>query len=120
MTQHRHFKRIPFATEAQVIIAGQAYACTLMDISLRGALCHSPLKSLPLSLGAACEVRVILPSSEISLDFGAELVHCEHSEYGFRFTTQDTTTMTHLRRLLELNIGDSDQVEEELRFWLKS
>lgn len=75
MTQQRNFQRISFATEAQVIIAGQAYTCALLDISLRGALCHSPLKSLPLSLGAACEVRIMLPSSDISLDFGAELVH---------------------------------------------
>ncbi|NCO50977.1 MAG: PilZ domain-containing protein [Deltaproteobacteria bacterium] len=120
MTQHRHFKRISFATEAQVIIAGQIYSCTLMDVALRGALCHSPAQSLPLPLGAACELRILLPSSDISLDFGAELVHCEKNEYGFRFTTQDTTTIAHLRRLLELNIGDSDQVEEEIRYWLKS
>ena len=41
------------------------------------------------------------------------------NRFGFRFIGEDTETMTHLRRLLDLNIGSSETIDKEISFWLK-
>jgi hypothetical protein len=38
---------------------------------------------------------------------------------GFRFISEDVGTMTYLRNLLSLNVGDYDKITDELEFWLK-
>ena len=57
--------------------------------------------------------------TEIVLNFEADLVHCKGNKLGFKFVSEDTETAMHLLRLLELNIGSSDEIEKEIAFWLK-
>jgi hypothetical protein len=118
MSEERHFHRIPFETRARVSLAGQEYACDLVDISLRGALFRA-IDELPLKPGACCELSIFLTSTDLTLEFDGELVHQQGVDYGFRFVSEDTTTIAHLRRLLELNLGDSREIDEEFRYWLK-
>ena len=56
------------------------------------------------------------PSSEITLTFNAELVHNHQNKLGLKFWSTDINTMTHLRRLLELNVADYDAITHELSF----
>ena len=50
----------------------------------------------------------------------AKLAHQEENHYGFVFQSEDLDTFAHLRRLLELNLGDSEIVDHELTDWMKS
>ena len=67
----------------------------------------------------ACELVIALPGTAISLNFDAELVHVEDLQYGFKFISEDLETLTHLRKLIELNTGDAETTRSELSAWLK-
>lgn len=112
----RRFQRVPFQTEAEVIKNGVAWNCTLLNIALKGALLECG--RLPLDIGEIYDIRLILPGTGISLGFRSELVHCADDRCGFKFVAVDLETLTHLRRLLELNTGDVDCVRGELMTWL--
>ena len=76
-------------------------------------------KNIPLKDGKNCELLIQLAGSEVTMKFDVTLVHRDKNRVGFRFIGEDTETMTHLRRLLELNIGSSEAIDKEISFWLK-
>ena len=114
----RRFRRVPFATEVQLVAGTQRHSCQLLDIALRGALleCAEPW-TLP--VGTMASLAIPLPDSAITLNFDAELVHHEGAHLGFQFLHEDLQTFTHLRKLLELNTGDPEGIRSELLTWLK-
>jgi hypothetical protein len=114
----RHFRRVPFATEATLVAGHQRQYCQLLDIALKGALLES-LEPLALPIGTRAHLSVPLPDSEIELAFDVELMHQEGNHYGFKFLHENLQTLTHLRTLLELNTGDPEGVRSELLTWLK-
>ena len=118
MSEQRQFHRIPFDSVALITHARHGHACDLIDLALQGALFRAP-EGLPLILGDRCSLSIFLPSTDQTLDFRGELVHQEGNDYGFRFTKEDGDSMIHLRRLLELNLGDSGQIGREFDHWLK-
>ncbi len=111
----RHFSRINFAAHAQIEFNNVVFEAELLDISLKGAL-FQPKKQTSLERGNCCTLKIFLHSSDITLTFNAELVHVEQNDLGFRFLNIDIDTMTHLRRLLGLNVGDQDKITRELSF----
>ncbi|HDS15355.1 MAG TPA: PilZ domain-containing protein [Proteobacteria bacterium] len=118
MEENRNFSRIKFKAHTKLEIGPHSYGGELLDISLKGALISSSAR-LPINLEDDVSIRVFLPSSDISLVFNARLVHLEQNRYGFKFTGYNAESMTHLRRLLEFNLGDQDQVVRELYFLQK-
>ena len=118
MTEQRNFRRINFATEADILIDDTPLRCKLVDLALQGALFTSE-KELPVAVGKHYRLEITLPASELTLEFTAELIHQRGHFYGFIFVAEDATTMGHLRRLLELNFGDSEEVDREFFHWLK-
>ena len=118
MDERRKFHRVPFATKAEIKYAKNKYKGELIDISLQGALVQGK-GDIPLEEGVSCELSIHLLDSEITMQFDADLVHRQENKFGFKFTSEDTETMTHLRRLLELNIGSSEVIDNEISFWLK-
>lgn len=119
MTEQRQFHRIPFETVALVTHAGHGHACDLIDLALQGALFRAA-DGLPLKSGDRCALSIFLPSTDQTLEFRGQLVHQQGTDYGFRFTSEDADSMSHLRRLLELNFGDSRETDREFDHWLKS
>ena len=67
----------------------------------------------------SCTLIIHLHSSDIKLIFDAELVHIHENNLGFKFISEDIGTMTHLRNLVSLNVGDYDKITDELDLWLK-
>lgn len=118
MNDQRSFRRINFTTEADILLDNQAVRCTLVDLALQGAL-FSASNPLPVEIGEHYQLIIRLPASNLTLQFTAELIHQHGLFYGFIFRAEDSDTMGHLRRLLELNIGDSNETEREFRHWLK-
>jgi c-di-GMP-binding flagellar brake protein YcgR len=117
MDERRKFQRVIFETKADINCKGTQYHGELLDISLQGALVKST-GSIPLEEGKRCELSIHLVDSDITMYFEADLVHRRGNKFGFKFISEDTETATHLRRLLELNIGSSEIIDREIAFWL--
>lgn len=117
MNDQRYFQRINFRTEADIHIDEKPYRSDLVDLSLQGALFRSEIE-LPLEDGQHAELSIFLPESALQMNFTGELIHRRGPFYGFLFVSEDDVTMGHLRRLLELNFGNSEQADQEFFQWL--
>ena len=113
----RRFRRIPFEAEVTLTVAQNIWSGELLDVAMKGAMVGTDTP-LPLPLGSKCNLCISLPGAPISLDFQAELIYCEKSRYGFKFISEDLETLTHLRKLIELNTGDAEATRSELSAWL--
>lgn len=113
----RHFRRIPFDAEVTLKAGQDAYSGQLLDVALKGAMIGTDTP-LPLALGAKGSLCILLPGTPIALEFQAELVHSEELCYGFKFISENLETLTHLRKLIELNTGDAETTRSELSAWL--
>jgi hypothetical protein len=111
----RNFSRVNFAANAQIELKYSVIEAELLDISLKGALMR-PNTQPPVEKGTDCALKIFLHSSDVVLTFKAELVHIQQTDLGFKFLDVDIDTMTHLRRLIDLNIGDQDKITRELSF----
>jgi len=117
MANLRNYQRIPFQSTATILVDQQPIVCEVIDLALRGALLQTR-DPLPIKIGEVVQVKVELPDSDLKLTFGAELIHHEQHQYGFLFIDADVESLAHLRRLLELNLGDGEQVDREFIHWL--
>jgi len=115
MKERRHFSRVKFVTDVIVQSEDQRYEGELVDISLNGALFHTR-NFVEIEPGDTCELSFSLTSSDVHLTFKSLLVHAFNGHLGFKFISEDIETVAHLRRLLELNLGDCDQISHELSF----
>jgi c-di-GMP-binding flagellar brake protein YcgR len=118
MAERRKYQRIPFSADAEIKCRQKKYHGELLDISLLGALVKGG-EEIPFEKGDVCELLIHLLESTITMQFDVDLVHRDENKFGFRFVGEDTETMTHLRRLLELNLGSSDAIDKEVSLWLK-
>ncbi len=117
MDDKRYFSRIDFKAKSQIETNDKVYSGELLDLSLRGALlCFK--EQIPAKMHDNCTLTIQLHSSDIKLLFDAEIVHIHQNNLGFKFISEDVGTMTHLRNLLSLNVGDYDKITDELEFWL--
>jgi len=119
MTDRRNFQRVPFITKAEISCNSNRYHGKLINISLQGALVDSK-GDITLEMGNRCELFIHLLDSEITLKFEADIVYQQENRFGFKFISEDIATISHLRRLLELNIGSSEVIDREVSFWLKN
>jgi len=118
MEDKRHFSRINFSAPVQLTYENAEYKGELLDISLKGALIR--LKTdISMKKGDYCNLRIRLPRSDIDLTFQVVLVYFHKDKYGFKFLSEDIDTITHLRRIIELNIANQEQIIDELVYWLK-
>lgn len=113
MSEHRLFKRVRFAVKIDIEISGKSYEATLVDISLKGALVTFPHELHP-ETGLPCQLTIHLDESDIRLIFSGEVIHTHGNLTGIKFTMIDLDSMIHLRRLLELNTANPDEVRNEL------
>jgi len=120
---HRRFQRINFVDAVQVIsedIEGaeaSSWEAQCIDISMLGMLLEVP-DGFPLVVGTPFEVQLIL-AEDIMIEMPCTLVHVEDKHAGFRAEKMSIDSLTNLRRLLELNLADSTEVERELHELIK-
>lgn len=112
MTDKRRFTRVPFDAEVVLHQGGNAWPSDLIDISFKGMLVVAPAEFV-VEIGSACLVDLIL-NEEVSIEVECTLVHRNAERVGLRIDRADMESMAHLRRLLELNLGDPDLMDREL------
>lgn len=122
--EHRRFKRINFVEAVQVIsddidgTEAASWQAKCIDISMLGMLLDVP-EDFPKVVGTPFEVQLML-SEDVMIEMPCTLVHVEGSHAGFRAEPMTIESLTGLRRLLELNLADSAEVERELNELIKS
>lgn len=108
----RQFWRAAFNSPVRLVSHDAVRFGQLLDISLRGALVEVP-SDWQTQVGDECLIQLDLsPGNVISM--WATVNHCSGSQIGFRCRSMDLDSMTHLRRLVELNAGDPSLLEREL------
>jgi hypothetical protein len=113
MENRRQFTRILFSINAILEVEQQNYPVTIHDISLNGALVTMPntVQSLKGKLGL---LHFDLANGESIVEMHIAVVHEVNEEVGLQCNAIDIDSVTHLRRLVELNLGDEGQLHKEL------
>ena len=110
--ERRHFWRAVFHSSVRLTThAGLSYA-QLEDISLRGALVEVG-EGWEGDKDDDCLLQFDL-GADTSISMWATISHIDGRHLGLRCTSIDLDSITHLRRLVELNAGDPAILEREL------
>ena len=112
-TQRRHFSRIRFNTGARLLVGDREHPCEVRDLSLKGALIRPASDQLP-APGARCLLEVALDGEVAAIRMEADVAHAENGCIGLVCREIDLDSIIHLRRLLELNLGDAALLQREL------
>jgi len=113
ITEHRHHQRILFETPVRMNIKGEKLRSTAIDISLKGALIKRP-DDWAADVGDSGLLQIELNNGEIVIEMEVTVAHCEDAHVGFHCDHIDIDSITHLRRLVELNLGDEELLNREL------
>lgn len=111
--ERRNFSRIALDRLASLEVGGASTACELVDISLRGALVRVPAK-LRADTGQECTLTVQLDLGAVLIRMRGAVAHHAARTVGVRCTDIDLDSIAHLRRLLEVNLGDDRLLHREL------
>ena len=113
MENRRQFTRILFSIKAILEIEGQTYPVSIHDISLNGALVTSTNSEQSLK-GKFGTLSFLLSDNESEVSMHIAVVYENNDETGLQCNAIDIDSVTHLRRLVELNLGDEEQLNKEL------
>lgn len=113
--ERRQFSRIPFDAVAHIRTQqGDIHLdCPVMDISLKGVLIERP-DTLQLSLGDNVQLNLLLDNGEAVIQMSAIVAHIDDISIGLACEQIDLDSITHLKRLVELNLGDHGLLHREL------
>ncbi|MBF0414598.1 MAG: PilZ domain-containing protein [Magnetococcales bacterium] len=109
-SERRHFSRVNFHHEITLTNeANHSFRGAFSDISLRGMLFHGdPLPAMN------NVVRGILSLGDVQLTIQGKVVHSSAGRgAAIRFEDMDLESFSHLRRLVSLNMGDSETIDQE-------
>lgn len=117
--EHRQFQRIPFDAHIKLILdddLDRPITGTIEDISLKGALIAARKTPSIANVGAVGTLIVHPDQSDIELTFSVEIAYSlpARQAYGLNIKKMDIESAVHLRRLIELNLGDEDSLQREL------
>jgi hypothetical protein len=111
--ERRRFQRIEFDATTELRQGLQRWPTKLLDVSLKGLLVERPA-NWEADLTQDFEAIIHLdPSTRVEMQ--VELRHEEPSRLGFVCLYIDIDSMTHVHRLVELNVADSTEMMRELR-----
>lgn len=111
--ERRFFSRILFDALCEIHLGDRIWPSQVLDISLHGALLKAP-EDFSGEPGDGYTVIVWLSDNTTCITMGATLRHKEDDQLGFECRSLDLDSATHLRRLVELNLGDAAELHREL------
>jgi hypothetical protein len=112
-SEKRHFRRFPLQAQAEIHSAGGSYRSELLDVSLKGALMSRP-NEWRAEANSEHELVFYLTDSDVAIRMAARVAHSEDDHIGFHCVNIDIGSMSELRRLVELNLGEHSLLEREL------
>jgi hypothetical protein len=116
MSEHpadrRRFKRIAFDARTELSQGEFIWPVKLIDLSLKGLLIEKPEPWLG-NRDWHFLVDVHL-NEDVAIKMDVQLTHDDHGQLGFVCKHISLESIERLRRLVELNLGDSQELEREL------
>jgi hypothetical protein len=111
--ERRHFVRVGFEAPALLTTATDAFSVHVQDLSLKGALVTAP-PGADLEAGQPCQLTIPLADTGNHIAMRAEIAHQGGNCSGLLCRSIDLDSVTHLRRLIELQLGDPALLERDL------
>ncbi len=117
MSEKRKFSRIHYSGHCTINEQVDGLTHTLqteiLDISLNGALvtCDDGLSKM---IDHDVKLNLQLTDSEIFLQLSGVICHQETNVLGIKFISMPLESITHLKRLVQLNLGDEDLLHREI------
>jgi len=111
-SERRQFHRIAFDAGTQLVQGQGSWSVRLLDLSLRGILVERPAE-WDADLAQPFEARVTL-ADDAEVRMEVAVAHEKGDLIGFVCQHIDLDSIIHLRRLVELNLGDEALLEREL------
>ena len=113
MSEHRHFHRVNFDSMVEFKTDEVEHICELVDISINGALIAACSGATPQS-GTPCQLTISLnDADENKIIMKGTVAHKIENRVGIHCESIDVNSMTHLRKLIEYNLGDVELVNRD-------
>ncbi|MFK3908282.1 PilZ domain-containing protein [Pseudomonas monteilii] len=109
--ERRRFQRIAFDATTHLRQDGRTWDVHLLDLSLHGLLVERPAQ-WDADTTRALEAVIEL-SDQAQVVMQVELRHEESNHLGFACKKIEVGSMTHLHRLVELNLADQEAMRRE-------
>lgn len=111
-SNRRRFQRIDFDASTELLQGDRHWSVVLHDLSLKGLLVQRP-ENWDAQPGLPLLARIRLADdAQVTMD--VLLAHDNDGLLGFACQHIDIDSMSHLRRLVELNLGDTALLGREL------
>lgn len=111
-SDRRRFQRIEFDAATELVQCDRRWPVELHDLSLKGLLVRRP-EGWDADAEQPFEARVRL-ADDAEVRMEVAMTHEEGDLIGFVCQHIDLDSIAHLRRLVELNLGDDALLEREL------
>jgi hypothetical protein len=111
-SKRRFFWRTAFHAPARLSTPDGDQSVQLVDISLKGVLLHIQ-PNWTATKGTKLQLFVPL-TADAQISMWCTAVHVDGMRLGLRCDNIDLDSVTHLRRLVELNVGDFHILERDL------
>jgi hypothetical protein len=109
----RHYSRIPFDADVLLHVNDGTLKVHLVDIALKGALVQTDAAPT-FTLHEPCRLVLPLADDGEGVEMTGHIVHQDDQHIGIECQDIDITSLTRLRRLIELNTGDTALMDREL------
>ena len=110
--ERRRFNRVDFKTDATIVVDSQPINCEIIDISLHGTLLKLK-EPAQVEVGIGYTLAMPLDSDENVIKMQVELVNQRDQQLGLKCSHIDLDSITLLRRLVELNLGQPELLERD-------
>jgi hypothetical protein len=117
--ERRDFSRIALKRPARLETGGAQAACELQDVSLRGALVRVH-RDFAAPAGRPATLVILLDHGAAAIRMRGTVAHRDDETLGLRCREVDLEGLTHLRRILEVNLGEERLLQRELEALLAS
>jgi hypothetical protein len=95
------------------------FAVEVLDLSLKGALIR-PKSAAFVAVGSKCTLKIQLDDEGTTIRMESTVIHHQAGLYGLGCREIDLDSITHLRRLVALNLGDESLLEREFGLLVSS
>lgn len=111
--ERRRFHRALFNADAELHCGNRSIPCRIIDLSLQGCLlsigepCDAPREN-----DGICTLKLML-SQQTIIEMVLSISHIQGDRWGLQCRSIDIDSISNLRRLIELNLGNSDLLERD-------
>lgn len=113
MADRRKFSRVIYQAPALIKQGEQTWASEILDLSLKGALLATP-PDWEQGNQQDYDITFSLFDSDIHIDMELRLIHENEHHLRFKIDHLDINSASHLKRLVELNVGNDALLHREL------